>query len=365
MAICWASRFPTRLNEGADSLAAAGPNRCMNHPIEHPSAWNARELVARPEWSTQLSHRETEELISASAALEAAGRPIEFDGVLPALPELQSKLRQVQHDLEHGSGVVRIQGFPAEEVTVEVAKRAFWTLCRHIGTPVSQSASGERIFSVRDASLANNDPRARGPNTRKKLSFHTDRCDVIGFLCYRQAKRGGMNEIVSSPTLYNTLLRERPDLVEVLMQSYLFQRHNVDTGNARPYVQQPVFSVHEGHFAANLLRVLIDRAYAMPDTPEMSPIQREALDVLEQTAERTEFRVAFRQQPGDILFLNNFVTFHRRSQFVDHEEPARRRHLLRVWLSVPNSRPLDPRFAGNYGSTRAGAIRGGMQPAAK
>ena len=29
-----------------------------------------------------------------------------------------------------------------------------------------------------------------GPNTRKRLSFHTDRCDVIGFLCLRQARSG-------------------------------------------------------------------------------------------------------------------------------------------------------------------------------
>ena len=35
----------------------------------------------------------------------------------------------------------------------------------------------------------------------------------------------------------------------------------------------------------------------------------------------------------------------------------------RVWLSMPNSRPIDPMFAGNYGATEAGAIRGGMQAA--
>jgi hypothetical protein len=72
--------------------------------------------------------------------------------------------------------------------------------------------------------------------------------------------------------------------------------------------------------------------------------------------------VTFRQVEGDILLLNNWVTLHRRSAFEDHQELERRRHLLRIWLSVPNSRPLDPAFEANYGATAAGAIRGGMRP---
>ena len=43
-------------------------------------------------------------------------------------------------------------------------------------------------------------------------------------------------------------------------------------------------------------------------------------------------------------------------EFADHELPELRRHLLRIWLSVPNSRPLDPRFQDNYGATAAGAF---------
>ena len=326
--------------------------------MNHESAWRGDELSERPEWNIALTSEEIDELLSAAKSRTETS--LESDDV-PELPLLATKLQQTQHALEHGSGVVRMLGFPANDVDVDVAKHAFWILCRHIGTPISQSAEGQRLFSVRDAGFANDDRRARGPNTRKKLSFHTDRCDVIGFLCYRQAKSGGENDVVSSMTLFNELLAQRPDLVETLMQSYLYQRHNVDAGNELPYVEQPIFSFREGHFAANLLRVLIERAYAMPETPEMTSLQREALDVLEQVAERTDLRVTFRQKVGDILFLNNFVTFHRRTEFVDYDEPELKRHLLRIWLSMPNSRPLDPRFAGNYGATEAGAIRGGMR----
>jgi hypothetical protein len=62
-----------------------------------------------------------------------------------------------------------------------------------------------------------------------------------------------------------------------------------------------------------------------------------------------------------LVLLNNLVTLHRRNEFEDHPEPERKRHILRLWLSTPNSRPLDPAFAPTFGATRAGAIRGGMR----
>lgn len=336
-------------------------------PIDHLSAWRGDELFERPEWNFKFTSIEIEELLTVAdtwnaGQYAAAAIPGETLLLSDALPLLAPKLKSIQDRLENGSGVVRLLGFPVDQIDVELAKRAFWLICRHIGTPVSQSASGERIFSVRDAGFANDDKRARGPNTRKKLSFHTDRCDVISFLCFRQAKSGGDNDVVSSMSLFNEMLRTRPELVEVLMESYRYQRHNVDDGNEQPFVEQPIFSFRDGQFAANFLRVLIERAYALPDSKGMSELQREALDTLEEFAERDALRVAFRQNEGDILFLNNFVTFHRRTEFVDHEEDDRKRHLLRVWLSMPNSRPLDERFRGNYGATDAGAIRGGMRP---
>jgi alpha-ketoglutarate-dependent taurine dioxygenase len=331
-------------------------------PFDIDAAWHGAELFTRPEWQFRLSTGEINELLAAAQRLNVNEASTAADPDFVDLPLLQPKLMRIQERLEHGTGVVRLQGFPAEAMELGVARNAFWALTRHLGTPVSQSAHGERIFSVRDAGFTAGDSRVRGPNTRKQLSFHTDRCDVIAFLCYRQAQAGGENQLVSSVAIFNHLLAERPDLIEVLMQSYLYQRHNVDSGNALPYCEQPIFSICEGHFAASLLRVLIERAYASPDTPEMSQLQREALDYVQQTAESPEFHATYRQQPGDILLLNNFVTFHRRSEFVDFPEPDRKRLLLRTWLSVPNSRPLDPRFAANYGSTAAGAIRGGMNP---
>jgi alpha-ketoglutarate-dependent taurine dioxygenase len=326
------------------------------------SVWRGDELRRRSDWLVELQGSEVDELIRAERSVSE----MPLEAITPrqfALPTLAGRLREIQRTLEEESGATWIRNFPLSQQSDAQATRMFWGMMQHLGTPLSQSAAGEKIFHVRDEGFGLNDPRSRGPNTKKKLSFHTDRCDVIAFLCLRQARQGGENSLVSSPALYLQILQERPDLLDVLRRPYHYQRHNVDLGNDKPYCRQPVFSFREGFFAGSFLRVLIERAYQSTDVPPMTDPQREALDFLEEVAERPEMQVRLRQEPGDILLLNNWVTFHRRDEFEDHEDPNLKRHLLRVWLAVPNSRPLDPLFRENYGDTAAGAIRGGMRAA--
>ncbi len=325
----------------------------MLTPIEHPAAWRGEELLQRADWSQELDADEVAELSQLAGASDVV-----VDGLSVA-----ARLVQMGHDLEHGCGACLLRGFPLQAIDERRATTTFERLTEQIGTPISQTADGATLFHVRDEGFQVGHPQARGPNTKKRLSFHTDRCDVIAFLCVRPARSGGDNQLVSSMAVYNEMLRGRPDLVEVLLQPFYYRRHNVDTGNERPWCRQPIFSFCEGHFAASYLRVLIDRAYELPDLPDMTDIQREALDYLEETAADPALHVRFRLEAGDMLFLNNWVTLHRRDEFVDHDDPALRRHLLRVWLSVPNSRPIDPLFADNFGATTAGALRGGMRPA--
>lgn len=308
------------------------------------SIWNAAELSASAEWRHRLDDDERDELLGTGA-----------------MPRLERRLAEIQHQLEHGTGAVRIERFPSEGLDEAEQRRIYLRLSECLGTPVSQSAEGERVFSVRDAGFGSDDPRSRGPNTKKRLSFHTDRADVVGFLCLQQAREGGENEVASSRGVYEAIRERHPELLEELMQPYFYLRHTVDGGNEHPWCRQPVFSFTDGYFACCFLRVLIERAYKHPELPEMTASQREALDTVERIAAEEGRFLRFRQQPGDLLFMNNWLVLHRRTAFVDHDEPARRRHILRLWLSMPNSRPIDPLFVDNFGATAAGAIRGGMR----
>jgi len=135
----------------------------------------------------------------------------------------------------------------------------------------------------------------------------------------------------------------------------------VDQGNELPYVLLPVFSFARGRFAGHLLRVLIDRADSSDVAPGLEAAQREALDALDEVGEERGLQLRVRLEEGDLLLLNNWTTFHRRTEFVDGEGAQGRRHLLRIWLSMPNSRPLVEAFRPHFGAVEAGALRGGMR----
>jgi alpha-ketoglutarate-dependent taurine dioxygenase len=328
--------------------------------IDSPGIWIGDELRQRLDWQYELNGSDIQALRSAAGHT----RDNDIDSITREnfqLGSLANTLADIQYSLENESGATMIRGLPVGEIDNDEAARIYFGICQHLGTPISQSAAGEKIFHVRDAGFKDDDPRARGPNTKKRLSFHTDRCDVIAFLCLNKAQSGGENFVVHSAAVYNQILDSRPDLLAVLMQPFHYLRHTVDTGNESPFCRQPIFSFTEGHFSCSFLRVLIDRAHNSEEVPDLTDQQVEALDYLESVCEDESMHIRFYQEPGDILLLNNWITLHRRSEFVDHEEPELKRHLLRVWLSMPNSRPIDPLFKENFGATAAGAIRGGMR----
>jgi hypothetical protein len=99
-----------------------------------------------------------------------------------------------------------------------------------------------------------------------------------------------------------------------------------------------MFSFTEGYFSATGAGAAIDKAQTIPSVPRMSAAQKEAIEVYRTTVEECAVDIGF--EPGDIQFLNNFVTLHTRREYDDWPDDARKRHLLRLWLSDPNGRPI-------------------------
>ena len=269
--------------------------------------------------------------------------------------------QKLADELENGSGMVRLSAPKSLAIfDFEQSSRWFLDFCQQLGTPLSQSSNGDLVLSIRNESYGKEDPRTRGPNTNRRLSFHTDRCDVIAFLCLNPAKNGGENQIVPSTTVEAIIRKKRPDLHATLIKPYPFKRHVIDRANPSPFCMQPIFSWKDSLFACSYLRVLIDRADADPNCPDLTPQQKEAIDYLDEVCEREKLQTRFTLKTGDLLLLNNWTTLHRRTGFEDFQDPQKRRHLLRVWLSMPNSRPLDEAFRANFGAVEAGALRGGI-----
>jgi hypothetical protein len=108
------------------------------------------------------------------------------------------------------------------------------------------------------------------------------------------------------------------------------------------------------------VRAHIDNAQKIPGAPRLSSTQIEAIDLVRDLAESEKFNFKFMFEPGDIQLLNNHVTLHSRTEFVDFEEPEHKRHLLRMWLSVPNSRSLSKLMSPIFKNQIGGTVRGGF-----
>ena len=82
--------------------------------------------------------------------------------------------------------------------------------------------------------------------------------------------------------------------------------------------------------------------------------------MIDSICKREEFQLTMMFEPGDIQFLNNFVTLHTRTEFEDYADPMMKRHLLRLWFSPKNNRELSPGFRPFFREIKSGSVRGGF-----
>ncbi|MBW2315173.1 MAG: TauD/TfdA family dioxygenase [Deltaproteobacteria bacterium] len=70
------------------------------------------------------------------------------------------------------------------------------------------------------------------------------------------------------------------------------------------------------------------------DVPDFSSDERTLLDLYEEIAASPALYFDMDLEPGDIQWLSNHVILHARTAYDDHDDPAEKRHLLRLWLSI-------------------------------
>ncbi|HWK55441.1 MAG TPA: TauD/TfdA family dioxygenase, partial [Hyphomicrobiales bacterium] len=156
------------------------------------------------------------------------------------------------------------------------------------------------------------------------------------------------------------ILRRRPDLLEVLYQPFWWSRQGQELPGEKPFYPQPIFAEHKGRFICRYIRNHIRNGQLFDEVPRLTPKQILAMDMIDAIAADPDVHFEMHFEPGDLQYLNNHVMFHTRTAFEDWPEPERKRHLLRMWLSVPNSRELPESFAPFYREVRPGAVRGGF-----
>ena len=327
-------------------------------PIEAPCAWTGAELRSRTDWIRPFQALELAEIDAAVRAVQRRGLDwMEVDRDNFPLPTFAGEIAKIARELETGLGLIMLRGLP-QTYTPEELRLAYWGIGAHIGTAVSQGGTGELLGLVEDEGKAVDVTKRRGSKNSLDLDFHADRCDVVGLLCVRKSKAGGVSRVVSATAIHNEILRRRPDLIDAFYDDWYHSRQGDERpGEARAY-PKPFFGFRDGYFTGLVSPLYIRSAQKFPEVPRLTQKQQEALDLYAALSNELALDMSF--EPGDIQLLNNHVTYHARTNFEDYPEPERKRLLLRLWLSVPGSRPLPEGYELVFGRIGAGEIRGGV-----
>jgi hypothetical protein len=307
----------------------------LSEPLRCQAAWQAKDLEARPDWIYALTEADIAELDAALAETKRqnVGVPAIRKEHFP-LPRLGRTLLGFRQELEEGRGIVLVRGLPMDRYGKQDAGTIFWGMGAHLGRAVAQNAYGDVLGHVRDLGKDwTKDMSARGYQTTMHQPFHNDSCDVVGLLCLRTAKRGGLSSIVSSVSIHNEMVATRPDLARLFYERWYVDRRGEQAEGDTPYYITSVFNHHNGRLFNRFNRMYIESAQRFPEVPRLSGAQKEALDLFDELCMRLRYDMDF--HPGDMQFLNNYVTLHSRTGYEDHPEPDRKRHLLRLWLFTP------------------------------
>ena len=303
-------------------------------PLETDAAWIGSEMASRPDWIHELSPAEIGDLDQAVAHARATGKSLaqltRDDFPLGVLAESTDEWLDA---LDRGRGFVLVRGVPVERYGEEDATLAYWGLGLHLGTAVSQNAAGDLLGHVRDAGLERRDPTIRLYRTREQLGFHTDGSDIVGLLCLRPAKSGGTSRIASSAAIYNEILRRRPDLISTLHEPFPFDRNGEEGPGEPPYFELPICRDADGQIRTFYIGWYIRDSQRHPQAPRLSRAQREVIDLIDELAADPRIHLDMDFRPGDIQWLKNAAILHARTDYEDHAEPERKRHLLRLWLT--------------------------------
>jgi hypothetical protein len=309
------------------------------------SVWDGASLGEDDRWVFTVSPAAASDLVATGRRLAGMALPLRsIDDTEARLGTLGGELRQFAEELQTGRGVVLVRKVPVE-VERPVLDALFWALGTCFGAGVSQNRRGDYLGDVID--LSDQQRSGRPFQNGGELIMHRDPVDVVGLLCIRHAAAGGVSRIASARHMHNLILAERPDLLERLSEGYVYHRLEEDRGDTPAFTAQrvPVFAPQaDGAISCFFIPGPIRRG-ATPDAP-IDGTGSEAFEFFTEVSKRPGVFSDMHLLPGDAQFLNNRTVLHSRTDYVDHPELERRRHMLRLWLMAPGWPALhrDQRF---------------------
>jgi len=315
-------------------------------PIIGPAAWRGSDIGKRTDWIYHLSSEELAELEKVGAVFltdDPDLRVVKAEDY--PLPVTAAGLRAWSRDMDTGCGFVLVRGLRSHLYSDALSAAIFFVLGLHLGEPMRQNEMGDafdHIVATSDKKLS--DPTALGSRTRDRLNFHSDSSDVVALMCLRGAKEGGASILISGITIYNEVLRRRPELAPLLFEVWHYDWYKQDHDAPARFYSSPMCSYVDSVFSMYAGSRIIRSAQDYPEVPRLTADQFTLLDLLDEICAEPDLPLVMDFRPGDIQWLLNYAALHSRTAYVDYPEPGRRRHLLRLWLKRDVNRPLVANF---------------------
>lgn len=335
----------------------------LRTPVTAPSAWKAADYAHDDSWMYRFTDTDLAEIHTATEALRTRGlSPLEFTKADFPLPTLGPALANILDEIEYGRGFVMLRGLDIGHYDTNGMKLLYWGLGTHLGQVISQNSQGDLLGTVTDmesgkfAGGGYYEQNVRGHRTNADLKPHSDSSDVVGLLCVHPAKRGGASMICSSMSIYNEVLANHPEFIEPLTAGFNFDLIGKGTKAIETtHNKVPVYSYYQGMLSCRFNKKQIELGAEKCGTP-LTKLQQDAIDYVRELSIREDLLLPIDFQPGDIQLLNNHCTLHARSGYEDYPEPDRKRFLFRLWLNIPNGRPLAPEFADRLNTGGRGGV---------
>lgn len=302
-------------------------------PIESPAAWRGSSLGAEGDWLYTLSADEVTELKAAVAHVRSKGlcwadvTREEFP-----LTTMSDAIAGWARQIDKGLGFIQIKGFPARDLSEEEVSILYWGIGLHLGRPVAQNTDGDLLGHVRDTGADPEDKSVRLYKTRAKQDFHADGADIIGLMCLQPSLSGGESKLASSVTIFNEVMRRRPDLVPIFFETFCFDRHEQQGPGEKGWWEMPISQYKDGDLTTWFAEWYIREAQRFDEVPRLTKAQDELVRLIPEIANDRGIHITINFEVGDMQFLKNSVVLHSREAYEDYPEPERRRHLLRLWL---------------------------------
>jgi alpha-ketoglutarate-dependent taurine dioxygenase len=315
-------------------------------PLETHAEWRARDVADPSRWTYRLSDAEVAELEAALAHARArCADVLDITREDFPLPTLAARIAGFEDELIDGRGFQLISGLPVERYSDADASAIYWGIGMHLGRPWPQNRHGHLLGDVTDQGRAYTDPTSRGNELGPVgMPYHSDGSDLVGLMCLRKARSGGLSTVANAVLAHNEIVRTRPDLAAVLYQPMIYDFRGEEQPGRSPTYTMPVFTRLGDRLFVRYIRPYIETARRHPGVPAVTDPEREAFDLLDRLCRNPDFNVYMDFQPGDMQFINNYHVLHARTAFEDHPEPGRKRFLKRLWLETRKLTERPPYF---------------------